>query len=244
MTDKRSALQPLAAGTALLLTLAAGTARAETSDFDWLGIAYLWASDITVDSRDRSVGLDFNNVLDKLEMAFQGHVEVQGDELGGFMDATFLGLGDNNSRTIGDFHTDLDMTALDLALVWSPGTERMTGLELYGGLRYLDTRFKLVFQPAVPGPTLVTRSSDNFSDLLVGARYSAPLDDRWRLTLAADLSGGETEGTWSAGAFAGYRTGQHHFYAGYRHLEIEVKTGGVRATETFTGPVVAYGYSF
>src|SRR5262245_60563431 len=106
------------------LLLSATPARAD--DYDWLAVAYLWASDISVDSRDANIDASFNDVLDKLEMAFQAHVEVQGDELGGFLDFTFMGLGDKVSRTAADFNADLDMTEMDLALVWSPGAERMT----------------------------------------------------------------------------------------------------------------------
>lgn len=241
----RPGRQSLARACALGLCLTTGAAYANDADFDWLGIAYLWAADIQVDSRDRSVGIDFNDVLDKLEMGFQTHVEVQGDDLGGFIDLTFLGLGDNTSRPLADLHADLDMTLMDLALVWSPGTERMTGFELFGGLRYLDTDFHLVVDPVPPGPPdAETRVNDTYADLLFGARYIAPLNDRWRLTFSGDVSAGDTEGTWSAGAFAGYVTGRHHFIAGYRHMEIDVNAAGSKATETMSGPVVAYGFSF
>ena len=60
-----------------------------------------------------------------------------------------------------------------------------------------------------------------------------------------DLSAGETEGTWSLGAFGSYTTGRHHFYAGYRHLEMNLKGGsGESVTETYSGPAIAYGFSF
>ena len=39
------------------------------------------------------------------------------------------------------------MTAMDLAVVWSPGPEPMTGLETYGGMRYIDNDFHLVVDP-------------------------------------------------------------------------------------------------
>ena len=237
-----TALRPLATGCAIALLLAAAPARAD--DYDWFAAAYIWAADITVDSNDGSVGLDFNDILDKLEMTFQTHVEVQGDDLGGFMDFTFMALGDNKAGQFGDAHADLDMTLMDLGLVWSPGSERFTGFEAYGGLRYLDTDFHLVVDPAGPLPTFDTRVNDTYTDLLIGARYIAPINEHWRLTFMGDVSGGETEGTWSAGVLAGYVTGRHHFIVGYRHMEVETKANGSNATQTFTGPLVAYGVSF
>lgn len=242
MSDQPAALRRLVVGCALALLASAPPARAD--DYDWFAAAYLWAADISVDSKDVSVGADFNDILDKLEMAFQTHVEVQGDELGGFLDFTFLGLGDNKAVPFGDAHADLDMTLMDLGLVWSPGAERYAGFEAYGGLRYLDTDFHLVVDLAGPPPSFQTRVNDTYTDLLVGARYRFALNDRWRLTFMGDVSGGDTEGTWSAGVLAGYVTGPHHFIVGYRHMDVEVKANGSTATETMTGPVIAYGVRF
>jgi hypothetical protein len=228
------------------LALASGVAGAqESADYDWLGIAYLWASDIQVDARNADIGADFSDVLDKLEMAGQAHVEVQGDDLGAFIDFTFMGVGDNSSTPLVDLNADLDMILMDLALVWNPGAERMTGFEAFGGLRYIDSDFRLIVDPVPPGPPeQVLGADDAFSDLLAGARYIAPLNDRWRITVSGDVSAGETEGTWSLGAFAGYRMEPHHFIAGYRHLEVEIEGAGDTVKQTFTGPLVAYGFSF
>ncbi|MGH8203916.1 MAG: hypothetical protein ACREST_04855 [Steroidobacteraceae bacterium] len=232
---------------ALSLVLVTGSARADSADLDWLGLAYFWAADIGVDVRDRSVNVDFSDVVDKLEIGFQGHVEAQADDFGGFVDVVFMGLGDNSSRPLADLNADFDMTAMDLALVWSPGPERMTGIELYGGLRYIDMDLSVVVDPVPPGPADIRTGIDkSYTDFLAGARYLAPLNEHWRLTFSADLSGGDTEGTWSVGGFAGYRTGPHHFIAGYRHLEMEFEADGgdERAKETFSGPLIAYGFSF
>jgi hypothetical protein len=61
---------------------------------------------------------------------------------------------------------------------------------------------------------------------------------------AADVSGGDTEGTFSVAGYGVYRTGRHHFYAGYKHFEMEVEGRQAEVTQTFSGPVVAYGFSF
>ncbi len=175
-----------------------------------------------------------------------GHVEMQGDSFGGFVDVVFVGVGDNESRTNFDINTDNDTTAMDIALVWSPGAERMTGFELYGGLRYVDNDFHVVADPVPPAlPTLEGGSDKSYTDALFGVRYSAPLSEHWRATLIGDLSGGDTEGTFSIGAYVGYRTGRHHFIGGYKHLEMDLESGGgTELTVTMTGPVIAYGFSF
>lgn len=236
----------VAAGCGIALALGAGGARADSSGMDWLGIVYLWAADIGVDTRDVNADIDFSDTIDKLEMGFQGHVEAQGDDFGGFVDISYMAVGNNNNLPNVHLNSDVDLTALDLAMVWSPGPEPMTGFEAYGGLRYIDTDFHLVVDPEPPAlPTVETGINTTYTDFLIGARYAMPLNEHWRLFFAGDLSAGETEGTWSLNAFGSYTTGRHHFYAGYRHVEMDLKgSTGESVTETYSGPAIAYGFSF
>jgi hypothetical protein len=237
---------PVATGCALVMLLAAGSARADTSGMDWLGIAYLWAADIEVDARDRTLDIAFSDTVENLEMGFQGHVEAQGDDFGGFVDVSFMGVGKNQQVGQTQVNVDVDMSAMDLALVWSPGPERLRGLEAYGGLRYVNTDFDLVVRfPVQPPPPLRMGIDNSYYDFLIGGRYAAPINDNWRLVFNADLSGGDTEGTWSVGGFGVYQTGPHHFFVGYRHFEMEVKDRAAeRVEETYSGPLIAYGFSF
>ena len=241
--DRRAAI---VGACALTLTLGTGVARADSSGMDWLGIVYLWASDIEVDARDRTLGISFSDTLENLEMGFQGHVEAQGEDFGGFVDVVFMGVGSNDVSQGVRVNTDLDLTAMDLAFVWSPAAESFSGLEAYGGLRYVDTNFDLVIDPEPAGPpALQTGVDKSYYDFLLGARYAAPVSDAWRLVFSADLSAGDTEGTWSISGYGVYRTGPHRFYAGYRHLEIDLDgAAGESVKETFSGPAIAYGFSF
>jgi hypothetical protein len=245
MTIWNKGLVPASLGAAVL-AFAAMPAEAESTDLDWLAVAYGWATDIRVDSRDRTIDVAFSDVVDKLEMAFLGHVEAQGDAVGGFVDVVFMGVGDRSSREAADVNADLDMTLMDLAAVWSPAAERYAGIEAFGGLRYISVDFDLVVDPLPPAlPTLETGIDKSYTDFLVGARYAAPINDSWRLVFSGDLSAGDTEGTWSLGGFGVYRNGPHRFYGGYRHLEVEVGAGtNERVTQTFSGPALGYGFAF
>ena len=105
-----------------------------------------------------------------------GHVEAQGDTWGGLVDATITNVGDNESRTNFDLNIDNDTTTMDIALICSPGEERMTGFELYGGLRYVDNDFPPVADPVPRAlPTLEGGIDKNHTDALLGACYIAPL---------------------------------------------------------------------
>jgi len=247
---KRTRIRPAAAAVALTLTLTltlgASSAQADSSGMDWLGIVYVWGPDIGVDSRDVDANIDFSDVIDNLEMAFLAHVEAQGDDFGGFVDVVYLAEGDNRSRPLADLNADLDMTLMDLALVWSPAPEKFSGVEVFGGLRYIGVDFDLVVDPVPPAlPTVQTGIDKGYTDFLLGARYAAPISASWRLVFSGDLSGGDTEGTWSLGGYGVYRNGPHHFYAGYRHLEAEIEAGNSeRVAMTFSGPALGYGFAF
>ena len=104
----------------LALSLAAGAAHADSSDMEWIGIAYIWAADIEVDVRDRTLDISFSDTVENLEMGFQGHVEAQAEDFGGFVDIVFMGVGANDVNQGIRVNTDLDLTAMDLAFVWSP----------------------------------------------------------------------------------------------------------------------------
>ena len=168
----------LAQGCALALALAAGSARADSSDMEWLGIVYVWAADIEVEARDRNADISFSDTVENLEIGFQGHVEAQAEDFGGFVDVVFMGVGSNDVRQGIRVNTDVDLTAMDLALVWSPSPEPMTGIEVFGGLRYVDQDFGLVIDPEPPGPPVLQTGVDKSYLRLAGRRALRRADQR------------------------------------------------------------------
>lgn len=231
---------------AVALAATAGAARADSSGMDWLGVVYLWGADIQVDAGDRSVDASFSDIIDKLEMGFMGHVEAQGDTFGGFVDVVYMSVADGRSIGPVSARGELDMTLMDVAMVWNPAAERYTGVEVYGGFRYIGVDFDLraTLTPP-PDPTFRTGVDTSYTDFLLGARYVAPINDQWRLVFSGDLSAGDTEGTWSLAGYGVYRNGPHRFYAGYRYLTAEVEgNAGRRVDQTFSGPAVGYGFAF
>ena len=238
--------RPLARGCALALLLAAGSARADSSGLDWIGVVYLWGADIGADYRDRSIDASFSDIVDKLEMGFMGHVEAQGDDFGGFVDLVYMSAGDSRSVGPASVRGDLDMTLMDVAMTWSPTAERFTGPEVFGGFRYVsvDALVRATLLPP-PDPTINAGIDKSYTDFLLGGRYAAPINENWRLIFSADLSAGDTEGTWSIAGYGVYRNGPHRFYAGYRHLEAEVEARNTeRVDMSFSGPALGYGFAF
>ncbi|QDH70439.1 hypothetical protein [Marilutibacter alkalisoli] len=241
-------------GTAALCLMAISL-QAQSADgngWDWIVAPYGWAASIGTDleraqppaggvSTDRG----FDDIVDKIDGAFQIHIEGQGDRFGMFADFTYLGLADEREHPRFHTESDLDMRLFELAAVWSPGEGRYRGLDLFAGLRYIDVDLTVRFVPANTAFSPSTfDGSDSYSDFMFGARYTWALSDRWGLTLRGDGSFGDTEGTWNASAVAQYRMKHGMWVFGYRYLSVELETGDTSTEITMSGPMIGYGFTF
>ncbi len=83
-----------------------------------------------------------------------------------------------------------------------------------------------------------------FSDLMLGARYTWTLYDRWELTLRTDGSFGKSEGTWNVSEVAQYRTNNGAWSIGYRFLDGQLKTSDSKVDLTLCGPEIRYAFRF
>lgn len=242
----------IAAGILLLGSAPALAREAPDEGWEWMVAPYAWGVSFGADlNRDASPAggissdTSFADVLDKFDGAFQVHVEGQTEGWGVFADFTYLGLADENDYPRFRTDADLDARLFEIAGVWSPGAQRERGLEVFAGLRYIDVDLTVNFRP--DNPRFDTTSFDgsrSYSDLLLGARYSWALSDRWGLTVRGDGSMGDTEGTWNASAVASYRMRRGAWLFGYRYMSIDIETRGSTADLTMGGPMVGYGFIF
>lgn len=236
---------------AVTLCLSASADAAGGDGWEWLVAPYGWLASIGTDlatsspPSDSSTDTDFSDIVDKLDGAFQIHAEGQGDRFGLFADFTYIGLSDDEENPRFNIDSDLDLHLFELAAVWSPGEVRFRGVEVFAGLRYIDLDFKSQLEPVNPAfPIVEVGGARSYSDLMVGARYTWALSERWSMTLRGDTSFGETEGTWNASAVAQYRTGNGAWVLGYRHLEVELETSGSDIDITMSGPEIGYAFRF
>lgn len=232
-----------------LINLSPAARAADGEGWDWMVAPYLWAATIGTDVRAEVPPADteteFSDIIDKLDGAFLLHLEGQGDHFGVFADLIFLGVAGDKDLPLSHTESDLDTWLIEAAGVWSPSDGRARGLDLFAGLRYVDVDLSVQVDPINPlFDTATIGTNKGYSDLMVGARYTWALSERWGLTLRGDGSFGDTEGTWSASAIAQYRTGNGGWLFGYRHLSVEIKTGDSDTEITMSGPAIGYGFSF
>jgi hypothetical protein len=249
---RSTGFNPTRAGLLLAGLAAGGTASAAEADgWEWMVEPYAWAASIGTDMRivspptDADSDSSFSDIIDKLDGVFMGRVEGRNERFGVFADFIYLGLADGSQRRVMRTDTDLDTRLLDAAVSLRFGGECDSGLDVYAGARYIDLDLTTRFVP--DNPAFAPRTLDtgtHYLDLLLGARYAWPLSPRWSLTLRGDGSLGQTDGTWSASAMAGYRTGNGAWLFGYRYMEAELGSDNADVTLDLSGPLAGYGFRF
>jgi hypothetical protein len=251
--SRRSRMQRATFALAGMAGLAASGAAAaqEGQGWEWMIEPYAWGASIGTDMRtfepptDADSDSSFSDVVDKLDGVFMARVEGRNDRYGMFADFIYLGLADSRQRRVLSTHTDLDTRLLDAAFSWRISGEREAGLDVFGGIRYIDMDLTTRFEP--DNPDFAPRTLDlgkTYVDFLMGARYAWQPGERWGVSLRADGSLGDTEGTWSTAVMASYRTGNGAWLFGYRYLEAEFGGSNLDLTLNLSGPLLGYGFRF
>jgi len=232
----RTFVAPL--GFALLAVLFT-SAAASASDWTWSITPYVWGTNVTTDVsvNDRAIAskdIDFSDLVDVLDLSFQGHVEGQRGKNGVMLDVFYVHLADDDKRfalpppLAGEAiaNGDLKLTIAELGGLYNPRGDG-EGFALLYGARVVDrdvdvdARFDLG-----PGGAL-RRSfavSETLYDALLGVRYVGRFSPRWTYQVEADASAGGTKLAWNGTAGLGYtfgESGRYTFLAGYRHMDLE-----------------------
>ena len=244
----------LSAIAALSLGLSAGSASAAESEWEWSIALYGWMSgiDAEVFANDNKVGeidMSFSDILDDLDTTVMLHGEGFRGQWGVFADVVYLDISGKETGNLATTEYGMSSTIFDLAGVYRLNGTPL-GFEAYAGLRYFSMDLELDVTP-ITGNTRSASVDDSYTDFLVGARYTGEINQNWFYRLRADVSAGETEGTWSVSGLAGYRFGKQldmSVLFGYRHLEIDLEDDQGLATIsqelTMSGPFVAFNYAF
>jgi hypothetical protein len=253
---------------AAIIGVGAAPQLANAEGIDWTIAPYLWAADVGLDVRinnDPVIGADvaFSDLVDKLDGAFMGHIEMSDGQYGAFFDAIYIDLADSavipvgpGGPIIGDLLVDTDLT---LKLYELGGFYRMgspdpgsSAFDIVLGVRQVDVDQSLDIVLPGPGATPINRNLDvSETDIFAGARLIGLFSEKWHYKLRADYGGGGTEGTLNALAAVGYafgKTGLFSIDVGYRYLSIELKNesnGTVTETDlTLSGPLVGFIFTF
>lgn len=248
----------------LWICLSAGSLAGQSSEAKEVRTSatlYLWLPSVSGDLKYDIVGgsgtIDAGNILNALEMAFMGTVEVRKNRWSLLTDIIYLDLADSQGGRVnlpggGAIETSIDMNLSGWQLGFYGGynlyqTERAS-LDLMAGARHLslDTNATLGISGPLPPELPSARLSRSASlwDAVVGLRGRLELGPNWFVPYHADIGTGDSEVTWQAMAGIGYKAGWGDVMLVYRHLEWD--QGGDKLIQglSFSGPGVALKYRF
>ena len=106
-------------------SLTASTAFAESTDdgLTWSVTPYLWLSDTAVKStlNGQTIAdteIEFSDVVDTVELAFQGHLEGYGEHFGFFADITYISVADKSTQDGITVDAEMDTGIYELAALY------------------------------------------------------------------------------------------------------------------------------
>jgi len=238
--------------TALLLMPLSTAALSQENGWNYAFSPYLWFTgldgSITARGETFPVDISFSDALDDLELAIMFRFEGWKNRWGYYMETFFI---DTTSRVTTNgtllLKVDVDMWIIDLGAGYRihefttekglPGT-----FDLLAGIRYYDS-----------GTDLFIIETGNFSsgtdwtDFVIGGRFSYPISEKWTFRMRGDLAFGGSDLTWNAVAAFDYKWKEKwSLLIGYRILDIDYEEGSGANRKAFDirmdGPALALTY--
>ena len=230
------AMTGLLAAVALTVTMP-GTAAAQESgsgnDWHFGANLYVWPVEMgggTVNGSD--IDVDAGDIIDNLEMAFMGGVNVRHGKWTFLVDVFYLNIADERSAT-GTLREDglvpislegeLDIKSwvVTPVVTYRVVENERLGLDVLAGARYLSQEADVNLEVTAPAPLIREREFNKTSqgwDAIVGARGELALAEKWFAPFHLDIGAGETDVTWQALGGAGYRFSKVDVIVVYRYL--------------------------
>jgi opacity protein-like surface antigen len=245
-----------AIGAAALALGLAGTASAQVVDWTvgWTGQAtlYAWIPSITgaqqAPDGEPLVNLDNADVLSAIDMALMGAAEARRGKFGFLFDAVYADLSQKGTWVQGRLDTKVEtkLGFYTAAAFYRVHEADRTFVDLYGGVRYFDT--KTTFEANTVRNDRSRTADISWTDGIVGIRGGIPLSEKWSLSGFADVGGFDagSDLSWEFYGGANYAFAEHWAATiGYRYMSIEYEASD-RATLDIDvqGPLIGITYNF
>jgi len=242
------------------LMLAPVHARAEDSGendgWQFAGALYGWGAGIDGKTRGGTeISVDFDDLLDSLEMGFMGAFEARKGKWSLLADAIYLDLEANKTANVTlpigrgidvttNTNANLKGWVLQFGVSYNLLTKGKSKLDFLVGTRYLDLDIDLALGiEAIPDNYRTISVGDSLWDGFVGVKGNIGLSKRWYLPYYLDIGTGDSEFTWQALGGVGLRAAKWiDLTLVYRHLEWDLKSDRVIDKISFSGP--AFGVIF
>jgi hypothetical protein len=213
-------------------------------------------------SGDASVGrvtgadveLNFSDILETLDMAAMGHFEAHHKTGWGIaLDYAFMDLAASRSNGLGGIVDASVRQGVFEALGMHRSQISNGTIDYFTGIRWWDNDISVRIDPGfIPG-TIDTSNEQDWVDLIVGARWTTPINERWHFALRGDAGGLGLEADFTASLSIGARYAMTEIWTldlQYKATWVDFESGTQGSSEYFAyntvthGPVVGFVYSF
>jgi hypothetical protein len=241
---------PAGAGTTIPHLTEAEPVATTESGWRFSAALYGWATgldgDITIKERDIPVDVGFGDVLNHLDFAAMGVVQVRRDKWSFVADLFYAKLGAENSKGDIDFDAGLDQFVGNFMVMRNVLDTGCTHLDAYAGARlsWMDATVDIDF------PNIQDRSfshSGTWVDPIIGVRFQQDLSDKFFFRTLGDIGGFgiASDLTWQGFAAFGYRVNDKgSVLLGYRGIGTDYSDGGFSYDVTTHGLLLGFEYMF
>jgi hypothetical protein len=235
-------------GAVIAATALQGAAPAAlAADSGFTVTPYLWAvgidGDIQARGEDTTVSMDFQDVVENLDMAASALFEANVGNWVSYAMVDYLSLdtGDVDTRFPGrDADVEMDSTLATVATGYRVHMSERSTIDVQVGIRYarMDT------QVWIEG--VGQRDADNnVYDGILALRPRLALSRNWTFSPTMSIGAGDSDLTWELSPQFVYDCDcGFDVRVGYRNLNYEFEKGSDSMDLTIKGPVIGFGFSF
>ena len=235
----------------------------------------MWAASIGMTTASGSdVDIDFNDIIDNLDMTFMGVFGARNGKWSILTDVIYLGIGKDDisysaaipvgplGRSSVYFDVDADVKIkswiVTPAVAYTVIENEKMKMDVVGGARYLylkadaklnitaELDVQLINNGIVRTGEINPRiiESGHVWDGIVGVRGQVKMNEKWYFPYYADVGTGDSDLTWQATAGVGYRFQRFDLVIGYRYLDWEFDDSSVFNDMNISGPYAGFKFVF
>ncbi len=226
---------------------------AEPSEWAVRVALYGWAQsldgDIAIAGNSAPVDVGFDDILDNLDIAVMGSVEIGRGRWSFVADMNYAEVS-SGGTTAGGIEVDAEQDQFlgNFTVAYQAVTNDCVRFDIYAGARVNSVRLSLdLDNPATPGTDFSGADRKTWVDPIVGVRFQAELSDRIFFRAVGDIGGFgvSSDLTWQAMAGFGYRfTDGCSGLLGYRGIGTDYSDGGFAYDVTAHGPAIGLEFRF
>lgn len=202
--------------------------------------------DVTIHGRNVPVDLGFSDILDKLDVAAMGAVEVSYGKWSFLADLFYAELSSSSTRTLST--VDLEMTQFigNFIVAYNVIGTAPTRFDVYAGARVNSIHADLDIDIGKIG-AFSGSASKTWVDPIIGVRFQQNLSEKFFFRTVGDIGGFSisSDFTWQALAAIGYRTSDSgSVLLGYRGIGTDYADGDFGYDVVSHGLILGFEYKF